>query len=146
MSEIGLPADANHQQSNESRAAQQDQRAPTNLKNPHGIPTREYRSGSMNWFDTTTFLPDRDPLYVKNYTNNDISISSMTSIPAPNHSEERMTTRSHRLRDDSFDVALANSSVMYPGNDISHSDHVSLFIYYYYRYLYIYYYLYILLF
>ena len=103
MSELGLPdgaATSGMPQSHESR----NPKAQPHQKNgPSGHSTRDYRSGSIGWFDTNTFLNEKDPFLMKNYSNTDFAMNSLGNNA---NLEDRITARHN-----SFDGIIPPSPV-----------------------------------
>jgi hypothetical protein len=112
MSEVGLhdaaaAAPAGMQQTNEPRISPKAQ--PYHKNVPPGNTTRDCRSGSIGWFDTNTFLNERDPFLMKNYANTDFSMNSLANNA---NLEDRITARHN-----SFDGAIPSSPVNLYTND-----------------------------
>lgn len=103
MSEVGLPdgaATSGMPQTHEPK----NLRAQPNQKNgPSGNSTRDYRSGSIGWFDTNTFLNEKDPFLMKNYSNTDFAMNSLGNNA---NLEDRITARHN-----SFDGIIPPSPV-----------------------------------
>ncbi len=115
MSEIGLPPDVGLQHSTESRGSLSEHRK---SQHHHGVPTRDHRSGSMNWFETSTFLTDRESdNYLKNYSTNDISLSNHS------HLDEKLSSHHQSSREGSFDSTLST----YSTGDLAGSNVLCLF-------------------
>jgi hypothetical protein len=117
MSEMGLPDHANSAtsvtttsstgvpQSHEPRVSPKGR----HQKNAPSGTTREQRSGSIGWFDSNTFLNERDPFLMKNYANTDFSMNALGNNA---NLEDRITARHN-----SFDGLIPSSPVHLYTND-----------------------------
>lgn len=102
MSEVGLGLpEAATQQSSDQRATKHIEQNGNQNKSNHGIQNRDYRSGSLGWFDSNTFLNERDPFLMKNYATTDFSLTSLATTQLEDRSQ----------RHNSFDAVVPSSPV-----------------------------------